>query len=136
MLPSVLRGLVLAVVGLVSTSTAALSQTPASRTDPPIAWGSLQIERDQPTRLRLMGRTADPDIAAALERIAGQPPQTQEYSDWVDWSIELPVPSRRGLILRQEFHLDPILEVLHARGEPGLSFLIQHPPAGFATFTG
>src|SRR5262245_14311069 len=97
------------------------------------AWASLRVERDQPTWLELMAQSNDPAIAAALERIAGRPPRTSSYGEWTQWTVSLPAPSRRGLVLQQDLHLEPVLEVLHARGEAHLSLLIRHPSAGFAT---
>src|SRR5215510_3733556 len=103
----------------------------------PVGWASLQFEPGRPTLLQVVGRTRDPEVAAAIARIAGRTPRTTVFgSDWSQWTVELPVPTRTGLVLRQDIRLDPLLEVFGARGEHSLSLFIQHPPAGYVNVRG
>ena len=132
-----LTALPLALAALLCSSTPARPQAAESDDDAPIVWAGVQVRPGQLTTLSLMGRTRDPLVTEALARMAGRPPQSSEYGgDWTRWNISLPGPTRRGLAFRQELRLDPLLEVLHAQGEPSLSLLIQHPAAGFVSFTG
>jgi len=102
-----------------------------------VTWATLRVEPDVPARLQVVSRTRDPAITAALTRMARRPPQVSDFGgDWTQWEVLLPIPTRRGLVLREDFALDPLLEVLRDRGVPALSLLIQHPPAGFVELAG
>src|SRR5215471_10624998 len=94
----------------------------------PIAWANLTIESSQPTTLQITRRKSDdPTLVQALERIAEDPTETSGYGDWESWSVELPAPSRSGLVLREAFDLKPLLEALRAKGQPSLTIMIRHP---------
>ncbi|HET9328734.1 MAG TPA: M48 family metalloprotease [Candidatus Eisenbacteria bacterium] len=102
-----------------------------------IAWATLEVTPSQPAKLRLMAKSADPAITAALEQISGRPPEITDYAtDWVQWSTELPAPAREQLILRQSIPLKPLMVLLQSRGEPSLSLMIQHPEAAFVHLRG
>jgi Zn-dependent protease with chaperone function len=130
--------LALCVAALACPSGDAQAAEPAeSRADIPVAWASLTIEPGQRTQLQLTSQTRDPAIAAALERIAGRPPETSEYAEtWVQWTAELPAASRHRLALRQDLALEPLLEVLDAAGQPTLVLVVRHPRAGSVTLEG
>lgn len=135
-MPNPIRALVLILCAVTVAAPVAHSQS-----DPPggpqIVWASLEITPSAPTRLKVMGQSPDPGIDAALQRIAGHPPKVSEYGgDWVQWTTELPAPTRREFLLRQTIPLEPLMELLQARGEPVLSLLIQHPRAAYVHLRG
>lgn len=102
-----------------------------------MAWATLTVEAGRPTRLALTSRTSLPSIAAALERMAARPPHSSDYhSGWAQWTSELPPPVGVGLTLRQPIPLEPLLDALSAAGQPTLTLVVQHPRAGFITFSG
>src|SRR5262245_15335452 len=95
-------------------SSPALSQDEDASEVSPVAWATLQVQPGRPTTFQLMGRTRDSAIATALQNIAGRLPQSRKYGEWTQWTVELPAPGRRGLLLHQDLDLAPLLEVLAA----------------------
>ena len=123
---------------LALSSSPALCQEEGDEADGdfPVAWATLRVDPGRPTTLQLMGRTQDIALAAALEKIGGRPPQAHKYGEWTQWSTELPVPDRQGLVLHQDFDLAPLLQAVAAVGAPSLALQIQYPPAGFSHLIG
>src|SRR5262249_1436511 len=102
----------------------------------PVAWATLQLESGHATTLRIMARSGDRALARALENISGRAPRSTQYGGWTQWTVELPVPDRQGLVLHQELDLAPLLEALAGEGAPRLALQIQYPAAGFSHLTG
>ena len=102
-----------------------------------MAWANLTVQTGRPSRLQLTSRTSLAAIEVALDHVTDRPPQRSDYgTGWVQWTLELPAPSRVGLTLRQPLPLEPVLDALNMAGQPNLILMIQHPRAGFVTLEG
>jgi len=124
--------------GLVVLSPlAAWSQAYENSDDNPMAWVSLGIEAGRPTTLQVITSQDPGPIAIALDRITGHPTRSMSYGvGWTQLTSELPAPARDGLLLREDIAIEPLLETLHAAGQPTLMLQIRHPRVGYAHVEG
>src|SRR5262249_42216131 len=129
--------LTLGLAATVLVPRAARARDPDDEPASPTAWASMWIEPGRPTRFQFVGQMCDTAVTAAIGRIAGRAPQTSEFAtDWTQWTVELPIPLRTGLALREDIPLDPLLQVLRAHRVRTLTLLVQHPPVGYVTLGG
>src|SRR4029453_10546194 len=79
----------------------AWTQAAENSDDSPMAWASLVIEADHPTRLQVITSKSSGGVATALNRITHHQPRTTSYGvGWTQLDSELPAPVRGGLMLR------------------------------------
>lgn len=114
----------------------ALARSPALAAPPsqygPLASANVEVVPGRPTQLQVTARADEPAIGAALARLAHHAPSASASGvGWTRWTVELPAPSRRGLIVSQDLPLGPLLALLRDRGEVSLTTMIHHPRVGF-----